>query len=349
MITQEAVLKALSHVDDPDLKKDLVTLGMIEDLVIGQEISFTLVLTTPACPMKDMMVNACKTAIRMMVDPNISVTVNTTSRVRGSIPVSEVLPGVKHVIAVASGKGGVGKSTLSAALALSLHGMGAKVGLLDADIYGPSVPTIFGVSESPQMYMKGDKQIMIPIEAKGLKLLSIGFMTAPGQAIVWRGPMVSSAFRQFVQDTDWGDLDYLIIDLPPGTGDVQLSLVQNVPLTGVVIVTTPQEMALTDARRAMGMFSMEAVNKRILGVVENMSYFTPEDAPDKKYRLFGEGGGQTLSVEYNVPFLGELPLNPALMQHIDQGNITAASPELLPYYPVASALAQQVSMLQITK
>lgn len=349
MITQEAVLKALSHVDDPDLKKDLVTLGMIEDLVIGQEISFTLVLTTPACPMKDMMVNACKTAIRMMVDPNVAVTVNTTSRVRGSIPVSEVLPGVKHVIAVASGKGGVGKSTLSAALALALHGMGAKVGLLDADIYGPSVPTIFGVSESPQMYMKGDKQIMIPIEAKGLKLLSIGFMTAPGQAIVWRGPMVSSAFRQFVQDTDWGDLDYLIIDLPPGTGDVQLSLVQNVPLTGVVIVTTPQEMALSDARRAMGMFSMEAVNKRILGVVENMSYFTPDDAPDKKYRLFGEGGGQTLSKEYNVPFLGELPLNPSLMQHIDQGNITATSPELAPYYPVASALAQQVSMLQITK
>lgn len=349
MITQEAVLKALSHVDDPDLKKDLVTLGMIEDLVIGQEISFTLVLTTPACPMKDMMVNACKTAIRMMVDPNIAVTVNTTSRVRGSIPVSEVLQGVKHVIAVASGKGGVGKSTLSAALALALHGMGAKVGLLDADIYGPSVPTIFGVSESPQMYMKGDKQIMIPIEAKGLKLLSIGFMTAPGQAIVWRGPMVSSAFRQFVQDTDWGDLDYLIIDLPPGTGDVQLSLVQNVPLTGVVIVTTPQEMALADARRAMGMFSMEAVNKRILGVVENMSYFTPDDAPDKKYRLFGEGGGQTLSKEYNVPFLGELPLNPSLMQHIDQGNITATSPELAPYYPVASALAQQVSMLQITK
>ncbi len=349
MITQEAVLKALSHVDDPDLKKDLVTLGMIEDLVIGQEISFTLVLTTPACPMKDMMVNACKTAIRMMVDPNIAVTVNTTSRVRGSIPVSEVLPGVKHVIAVASGKGGVGKSTLSAALALALHGMGAKVGLLDADIYGPSVPTIFGVSESPQMYMKGDKQIMIPIEAKGLKLLSIGFMTAPGQAIVWRGPMVSSAFRQFVQDTDWGDLDYLIIDLPPGTGDVQLSLVQNVPLTGVVIVTTPQEMALADARRAMGMFSMEAVNKRILGVVENMSYFTPDDAPDKKYRLFGEGGGQTLSKEYNVPFLGELPLNPSLMQHIDQGNITATSPELAPYYPVASALAQQVSMLQIIK
>jgi ATP-binding protein involved in chromosome partitioning len=349
MITRESVLKALSHVDDPDLKKDLVTLGMIEDLVIGEKISFTIVLTTPACPMKDMMVNACKTAIRMMVDSEIVVEVSTTSRVRASIPMSETLPGVKHVIAVASGKGGVGKSTLSASLALSLSGMGAKVGLLDADIYGPSVPTMFGVSASPEMYMKGEKQIMIPVEAKGVKLLSIGLMTARGQAIVWRGPMVSSAFRQFVQDTDWGDLDYLIIDLPPGTGDVQLSLVQNVPLTGVVIVTTPQEMALTDARRAMGMFSMEAVNKKILGVVENMSYFTPEDAPDKKYKLFGEGGGKALSEEYGVPFLGELPLNPALMKLIDEGHLTSDAIELKPYYQVAGALAQQVSMLQITK
>jgi ATP-binding protein involved in chromosome partitioning len=349
MITRESVLKALSHVDDPDLKKDLVTLGMIEDLVIGDKISFTIVLTTPACPMKDMMVNACKTAIRMMVDSEIAVEVATTSRVRASIPMSETLPGVKHVIAVASGKGGVGKSTLSASLALALSGMGAKVGLLDADIYGPSVPTMFGVSASPEMYMKGEKQIMIPVEAKGVKLLSIGLMTARGQAIVWRGPMVSSAFRQFVQDTDWGDLDYLIIDLPPGTGDVQLSLVQNVPLTGVVIVTTPQEMALTDARRAMGMFSMEAVNKKILGVVENMSYFTPDDAPDKKYKLFGEGGGKALSEEYDVPFLGELPLNPALMKLIDEGNLTSDAIELKPYYQVAGALAQQVSMLQITK
>ena len=349
MITRESVLKALSHVDDPDLKKDLVTLGMIEDLLIGDKISFTIVLTTPACPMKDMMVNACKTAIRMMVDSEIAVEVATTSRVRASIPMSETLPGVKHVIAVASGKGGVGKSTLSASLALALSGMGAKVGLLDADIYGPSVPTMFGVSASPEMYMKGEKQIMIPVEAKGVKLLSIGLMTARGQAIVWRGPMVSSAFRQFVQDTDWGDLDYLIIDLPPGTGDVQLSLVQNVPLTGVVIVTTPQEMALTDARRAMGMFSMEAVNKKILGVVENMSYFTPDDAPDKKYKLFGEGGGKALSEEYDVPFLGELPLNPALMKLIDEGNLTSDAIELKPYYHVAGALAQQVSMLQITK
>ena len=349
MITRESVLQALSHVDDPDLKKDLVTLGMIEDLVIGDKISFTIVLTTPACPMKDLMVNACKTAIRMMVDSEIAVEVSTTSRVRASIPMSETLPGVKHVIAVASGKGGVGKSTLSASLALALSGMGAKVGLLDADIYGPSVPTMFGVSASPEMYMKGDKQIMIPVEAKGVKLMSIGLMTARGQAIVWRGPMVSSAFKQFVQDTDWGDLDYLIIDLPPGTGDVQLSLVQNVPLTGVVIVTTPQEMALTDARRAMGMFSMEAVNKKILGVVENMSYFTPDDAPDKKYRLFGEGGGKALGEEYNVPFLGELPLNPALMKLIDEGNLTSDAIELKPYYQVAGALAQQVSMLQITK
>lgn len=349
MISSESVLKALSHVDDPDLNKDLVALGMIEDLQVGDTISFTLVLTTPACPMKDMMVNACKTAIRMMVDPNIEVIVKTTSRVKGSIPMSETLPGVKHVIAVASGKGGVGKSTLSAALALGLSGLGAKIGLLDADIYGPSVPTMFGVSKSPEMFMRGTKQIMVPIEAKGVKLLSIGLMTAPGQAIVWRGPMVSSAFRQFVQDADWGDLDYLIIDLPPGTGDVQLSLAQTVPLTGVVVVTTPQEMALTDARRAIGMFSLPAVNKRILGVVENMSYFTPDDAPDKKYRLFGQGGGRKLSEEYGVPFLGEIPLNPQLMQAIDSGSLIADSPLLQPYLSVAGELARQVSMLQITK
>ncbi len=348
MIDEAEVLKALSHVDDPDLKKDLVSLGMIEGLVIGDRISFTLVLTTPACPMKDMLVNACKNAIRLMVDPEIAVDITVTSRVKSSIPISMTLPGVKHVIAIASGKGGVGKSTLSASLALALSGLGAKVGLLDADIYGPSIPTIFGVNQSPQMITRDGKQIMLPIEAKGLKLLSIGFMTARGQAIVWRGPMVSSAFKQFVNDTEWGDLDYLIIDLPPGTGDVQLSLVQTVPLTGVVIVTTPQEMALSDARRALGMFSIETISKPILGVVENMSYFIPEDAPQKKYRLFGEGGGKALSQEYGLPFLGELPFNPALMQAIDKGELTADSIHLTPFVLLAGELARQVSMATTT-
>ena len=268
MITRESVLKALSHVDDPDLKKDLVTLGMIEDLVIGDKISFTIVLTTPACPMKDMMVNACKTAIRMMVDSEIMVDVSTTSRVRGSIPMSDTLPGVKHVIAVASGKGGVGKSTLSASLALALSGMGAKVGLLDADIYGPSVPTMFGVSASPEMYMKGDKQIMIPVEAKGVKLMSIGLMTARGQAIVWRGPMVSSAFKQFVQDTDWGDLDYLIIDLPPGTGDAYLTVAKDLKPDSAILVTTESPLAVQDTLKSKILF--EKLNISILGYINNM-------------------------------------------------------------------------------
>jgi ATP-binding protein involved in chromosome partitioning len=345
-ITQESVLAALSHVDDPDLKKDLVTLNMIQDLEIGDTISFTLVLTTPACPMKDMLVNACKTAIRVMVDPQISVNIAVSSQVQRSLQGDQILPGVKHVIAVASGKGGVGKSTLSAGLAFSLAHLGAKVGYLDADIYGPSAPTIFGTTEAPHMVQRGDKQIMVPIEVHGIKMLSIGLMTARGQAVVWRGPMVASAFKQFVQDAAWDDLDYLIIDLPPGTGDVQLSLVQTVPLTGVVLVTTPQEVALSDARRALGMFSMEQIAKPLLGVVENMSYFTPDDAPDKKYRLFGEGGGKQISEEYSLPFLGEIPLNPELMSAMDTGKITPDSPLLQPFHAVAAAVAQQVSILQ---
>lgn len=349
-ITKESVLKALSYVEDPDLKKDLVTLGMIQDLEISNElISFTLVLTTPACPMKDMLVNACRTAIKMMVSDVVKVDIEVSSQVQRSLQTDQILPGVKHVIAVASGKGGVGKSSLSAGLAFSLAHLGAKVGYLDADIYGPSAPTIFGTSQAPEMVSRGDKQVMLPIEKHGIKMLSIGLMTARGQAVVWRGPMVASAFKQFVQDTAWDELDYLIIDLPPGTGDVQLSLVQTVPLTGVVLVTTPQEVALSDARRALGMFSMEQIAKPILGVVENMSYFTPNDAPDKKYRLFGEGGGQQIAQEYQIPFLGEIPLNPDFMKAMDNGAITPDSDLLKPFHEVAKHVAQQVSLIALKK
>ena len=247
MLSREAILSALSQVEDPDLKKDLVTLGMIEKLEITDKVvSFDLILTTPACPMKDMLVNACKTAIKYMVDQEAIINIRVDSRVSQNVRPNNVLPNVKHVIAVASGKGGVGKSTLSATLALGLSHLGAKVGLLDADIYGPSVPTLFNVHVSPQMIEVDGKQRMLPVESHGLKLLSIGFMTAPGQAVVWRGPMISSAFKQFIHDVEWGDLDYLIVDLPPGTGDVQITLAQQAPLTGVVVVTTPQEMALAD-------------------------------------------------------------------------------------------------------
>lgn len=347
MISKEQVLKALSNVDDPDLKKDIVTLGMVENLeIVEKKVQFDLVLTTPACPMKEMLVNACHNAIKYMVDSQAEVLVNATSRVQKNHRDSDALPYVKHLIAIASGKGGVGKSTLSATLALALKETGAKVGLLDADIYGPSVPTLFNVHQSPQMIEKEGKSWMIPIESHGIKLLSIGFMTAPGQAVVWRGPMISSAFRQFINDVEWGELDYLIVDLPPGTGDVQITLSQQAPLTGVVLVTTPQEMALTDARRAVDMFQLDAIKKPIIGVVENMSYFTPDDAPDKKYRIFGEGGGAKIAAEYNLNFLGELPLNPKIMQNADTGVWDFSLPEMLPYMKVAQEIARTVSVMQ---
>lgn len=346
-MNKEAILKALSLVEDPDLKKDLVTLGMIENLVIdGLEVRFDLVLTTPACPMKETMVNACKTAIVYTVNKDAQVHVNATHRVVQQARANDVLSGVKHIIAVASGKGGVGKSTIAASLALGLAHTGAKVGLLDADIYGPSVPTLFNVHTAPEMKEKDGKNVMIPIESHGIKLLSIGFMTAPGQAIVWRGPMISSAFRQFINDVDWGELDYLIVDLPPGTGDVQISLSQLAPLTGVVIVTTPQLMATSDAARAIDMFKLDSIAKPIIGVVENMSFFTPADAPDKKYRLFGEGGGKKLAETNNVPFLGELPFQMELGNAADTGNWDFSQPHMKPYLDVVKEIARQISIMQ---
>ncbi len=344
---KEEILKALSMVEDPDLKKDLVTLGMIENLKIdGLQVQFDLVLTTPACPMKDTMVNACKTAILYTVNKDADVQVNATHRVVQQERATDVLKGVKHVIAVASGKGGVGKSTLSASLALGLSHTGAKVGLLDADIYGPSIPILFNVNAAPEMKEIDGRNIMIPIESHGIKLLSIGFMTAPGQAVVWRGPMISSAFRQFINDVDWGELDYLIVDLPPGTGDVQISLSQLAPLTGVVIVTTPQQMATSDAARAIDMFQLDAIAKPIIGVVENMSFFAPVDAPDKKYRLFGEGGGKALAEKNELPFLGELPFQMELGNAADTGKWDFSQEHMKPYLDVAKEIARQISVMQ---
>lgn len=346
MIEKNRILNALSNVDDPDLKKDIVTLGMVENLMISEkEISFDLVLTTPACPMKDMLVNACKTAIRVMVDAEIETKIHVTSRVSTSRNKDEVLKGVRNIIAVGSGKGGVGKSTVAAALAIALHKTGASVGLLDADIYGPSIPVMFGVDHAPEMVVKDNRQVMLPIEKNGIKLLSIGFMMPPNQAVVWRGPMISSAFRQFVNDVEWGNLDYLIIDLPPGTGDVQLTLSQIVPVTGCVIVTTPQKVAKSDALRAIAMFKMPAIAKPVLGVVENMAYFVPEDRPEMKYYIFGSGGGKALADEEQVPFLGELPLNPAIREQADNGFIDPNSKEFEPFELLAGEVARQVSVV----
>jgi ATP-binding protein involved in chromosome partitioning len=241
-ITEEQVLKALGHVEDPDLKKDLVTLNMIRDLKIdGKKVSFTVMLTTPACPMKEQIKKACFNAVKLMVDKEAEVEIKMDAQVTSFLRDNPDLPGVKNIIAISSGKGGVGKSTVAANLAVALAGSGAKVALVDADIYGPSIPILFGFQgERPRMHKKNGKDMLIPFEAHGVKLMSIGNLVSPEQAVVWRGPMASKALRQIIFDTDWGETDYLLVDLPPGTGDIHLTIVQVLPVTGAVVVTTPQ-------------------------------------------------------------------------------------------------------------
>jgi len=322
MMTTEQVLDALVHVQEPDLGKDLVTLNMIQDIQIeGNTVSFTLVLTTPACPMKEHMQHACVNAIRLMVDPQAEVrvtfTANTTSKRQDP---GSLLPGVKNIIAVVSGKGGVGKSTVSSNLAIALAQGGARVGLMDADIYGPSVPIMFGVrGEKPLMKEVNGKGMIVPLERFGIRLMSIGLLVDEKNAVVWRGPMASSAIRQFVSDVDWGELDYLIIDMPPGTGDIHLTLMQTVPVTGAVIVSTPQYVALADAKKGIAMFGQAQLNVPIIGLVENMSYFTPTELPDNRYYIFGKEGGRRLASEYDLPFLGEIPIVQSIREGGDQG------------------------------
>src|SRR6187401_2120427 len=322
-MTTEKILEALSNVQEPDLGKDLVTLNMVKDIEInGNDVSFTVVLTTPACPMKDMINNACVNAIKILVNKDANVKVNFTSNTttKRTDPGS-VLPKVKNIIAVVSGKGGVGKSTVAANLALALSQGGAKVGLMDADIYGPSVPIMFGLrGERPMMKDVGnDKGMIVPLERYGIKVMSIGFLVDEKNAVVWRGPMASSAIRQFVTDVFWDELDYLVIDMPPGTGDIHLTLVQIVPVTGVVIVTTPQDVALADAKKGIAMFGQAQVNVPIIGLVENMTYFTPAELPNNKYYIFGKEGGRRLVEEYDLPFLGQIPLVQSIREGGDQG------------------------------
>lgn len=348
-ITRQQVLHALSHVQEPDLNKDLVTLNMIRDIAInGNKISFSVVLTTPACPLKDLIQNACVNAIKHFVSKDAEVEVNMTANVSTQRQGAAVLPGVKNIIAVASGKGGVGKSTVSANLALALAAEGAKVGLLDADIYGPSIPTLFGcANQAPESIEEDGRSIIVPIEKYGIKLLSIGFMVAPAQAVVWRGPMISSAMRQFVNDVAWGELDYLVIDLPPGTGDIHLTMAQIVPVTGVVIVTTPQEVALADARKALGMFNIQGITLPILGVVENMAYFVPPDDESKKYYIFGQDGGKHLAKENGVAFLGEIPLVQTIREAGDEGQPLSQkdAPTAQAFKRFAELVAQQVAII----
>jgi ATP-binding protein involved in chromosome partitioning len=322
MITTEKVLLALGQVQEPDLGKDLVTLNMVKDIAIdGMNVSFTVVLTTPACPMKDLIRSACENAIKILVDKNAIPTVNFTANVVSNRKDNQAtLPNVKNIIAVGSGKGGVGKSTVSVNLALALAKDGAKVGLMDADIYGPSVPIMLGIKgERPLMKEVDGKGMIVPIEVMGIKAMSIGLLIDDRQAVVWRGPMASSALKQFVTDVLWGDLDYLIIDLPPGTGDIHLTMVQTIPVTGAVIVTTPQEVALADAKKAIMMFDGPQIKVPILGVVENMAYFTPAELPDNKYYIFGQDGGKRLAEMFEVPFLGQVPITMSIREGGDMG------------------------------
>lgn len=353
-INESIILKALSTVIEPDLKKDLVSLNMIRNIKIaGKKAELTLVLTTPACPLKDKMEQDCINAIHTLVDPTLEVSIEMTANVTTHRLDKLTLPGVKNIIAVASGKGGVGKSTVSANLAVALAQRGAKVGLLDADIHGPSVPMMFGVlDQQPLMRNVDGRELMVPIEKFGIKLLSIGFLIKPEQAVVWRGPMVSSALRQFINDTDWGELDYLVLDLPPGTGDIHLTMIQIVPLTGVVMVTTPQAVALADAFKAATMFQMMPTKVPLLGVVENMAWFTPEELPENKYFIFGEGGGKKMAEELHVPFLGELPLFMRIRQGGDTGNPAVLDSENKSrkyLMDMAERVAQQVAIINAQK
>lgn len=349
-MTQDDVLKALSTVQEPDLGKDLVTLNMVRDITIeGNYVSFTVVLTTPACPLKDKIKYDCIQAIKNTIDSAATVKVNfTSSTTTIRADKSTVLPGVKNIIAVVSGKGGVGKSTVSANLALALAQGGATVGLMDADIYGPSVPIMFGVrGERPMMTEVEGKGMIVPLERYGIKLLSIGLLVDEKNAVVWRGPMASSAIRQFITDVHWGELDYLVIDMPPGTGDIHLTLMQTAPVTGVVVVTTPQDVALADAKKGIAMFGQAQLNVPIIGLVENMSYFTPAELPDHKYYIFGKEGGKRLADEYDLPFLGQIPLVQSIREGGDTGRPIMLSDDNITkeaFLEFAGIVARSISM-----
>jgi ATP-binding protein involved in chromosome partitioning len=347
-LTQENILQALRVVQDPDLHRDIVTLNFVKNLKIsGNDVSFALELTTPACPVRDKFKSDSERAIRSAIANVGKIDIQMTSNVatHDNQQKEVILPGVKNTIAVASGKGGVGKSTVAVNLAVSLAMDGAKVGLVDADVYGPSIPLMFGMNERPKV----SENKLIPLERYGVKIMSIGFLVDPMQAVIWRGPMASGAVKQFMSDVNWGALDYLIFDLPPGTGDIQLTLVQTIPLTGAVIVTTPQDVALADARKGLVMFNK--VNVPVLGIVENMSYFICGHCGHRE-NIFDSGGGSRTATELEVPFLGEIPIDTRIRVGGDQGTpivvMDEKSQQAQTIRLIARNLAAQVSMLHVS-
>jgi ATP-binding protein involved in chromosome partitioning len=320
MLDKESVLEVLRPVQDPELQKSLVELNMIRNVQIDQgKVSFTLVLTTPACPLREFIVEDCQKAVKTLPGvEKVEVEVTAETPQQKGLPDRQGIDGVKNIIAVSSGKGGVGKSTVAVNIAVSLAQMGAKVGLIDADIYGPNVPTMLGLSDAKVMVKQGPQgDVLEPAFNHGVKMVSMAFLIDKDQPVVWRGPMLNGIIRQFLYQVNWGDLDYLIVDMPPGTGDAQLTLAQAVPMSGVVIVTTPQTVALLDARRGLKMFTQLGV--AVLGIVENMSYFIPPDLPEKKYDIFGSGGGEKTAKELGVSLLGTIPLEMPVREGGDGG------------------------------
>ncbi|MEM9219113.1 MAG: Mrp/NBP35 family ATP-binding protein [Cyanobacteria bacterium P01_F01_bin.150] len=316
-----AILDVLRPVQDPELQRGLVELNMIRNVAVdGGKVSFSLILTTPACPLKHFIAEECENAVKTLPGvESVDIEVGAETPQQKSLPDRQGIEGVKNIIAVSSGKGGVGKSTVSVNLAVALAQSGSKVGLIDADIYGPNAPTMLGLADANVVVQNGEdgKQVLDPAFNYGVKLVSMGFLIDKDQPVIWRGPMLNGIIRQFLYQVTWGDLDYLIVDMPPGTGDAQLTLAQAVPMAGAVIVTTPQNVALQDARRGLRMF--QQLNVPVLGIVENMSYFIPPDLPDRKYDIFGSDGGKNTAEELGLPLLGGVPLEIGVREGGDRG------------------------------
>jgi ATP-binding protein involved in chromosome partitioning len=353
MLDASSVLDVLRPVQDPELRKSLVELNMIRNVKIDNgTVSFTLVLTTPACPLREFIVEDCQKAVKQLPGvEKVLVDVTAETPQQKALPDRTGIDGVKNIVAISSGKGGVGKSTVAVNVAVALAQAGAKVGLIDADIYGPNTPAMLGLANAKVMVQQGAKgEVLEPAFNHGVKLVSMGFLIDLDQPVIWRGPMLNGIIRQFLYQVNWGELDYLIVDMPPGTGDAQLTLTQAVPMAGAVIVTTPQTVALLDSRRGLKMFQQMGIS--VLGIVENMSYFIPPDLPDRQYDLFGSGGGEKTSKELNVPLLGCIPLEISLRQGGDAGvPIVVGEPESASakaLVAIASQIAAKVSVAALS-
>ncbi|AKG22521.1 Mrp/NBP35 family ATP-binding protein [Calothrix sp. 336/3] len=353
VLDSRSVLEVLRPVQDPELRKSLVELNMIRNVSIDAgRVSFTLVLTTPACPLREFIVQDCQRAVKTLpgvTDVVVEVTAETPQQ--KGLPDRTGIDGVKNIIAISSGKGGVGKSTVTVNLAVALAQMGAKVGLLDADIYGPNDPTMLGLSEAQLAVEKTEKgEVLEPAFNHGVKLVSMGFLIGQDQPVIWRGPMLNGIIRKFLYEVSWGELDYLLVDMPPGTGDAQLTLTQAVPMAGAVIVTTPQTVALLDARKGLRMFQQMGVP--VLGIVENMSYFIPPDMPEKQYDIFGSGGGSKTATELGVSLLGCVPLEIATRVGGDSGVPIVVgepnSPSAKALMAIAQTMAAKISVAALT-